>query len=192
MQKRISDALDFRRHGRGEEKRLPGERHQLADALNIGDEPHVEHAVSFVDHKQLDAGEQQPSALGMVEQPAWRGNQHVDAAQQLGILIVERHAANDQCNVELVVLAILLKVLGDLGGEFACRLEDEGARHACARASLLQHGQHRQHEGGGLAGAGLRNTKDIAPCEHVRNGLVLNGRGSFVAGCADGSENFGG
>ena len=54
--------------------------HQLADALDVGDEAHVEHAVGLVDDQDLDAGQQQLAALEMVEQAAGRGDQHVDAA----------------------------------------------------------------------------------------------------------------
>ena len=163
-------------------KRLARERHQLADALDVGDEAHVEHAVGFVDDQQFDAGEQQAAALGMVEQAAGRRDQHVDAADELGVLIVERHAADDERDVELVVLAVFLEMLGDLGGQFARRLEDERARHARARAALLQHGEHRQHEGGGLAGAGLGDAEHVAPRENVRDGLLLDGGGGLVAG----------
>ena len=55
MQELLSDSTDFRRHGRGEEQGLPGERHQLADALDVRDEAHVEHAVGLVDDEKLDA-----------------------------------------------------------------------------------------------------------------------------------------
>jgi hypothetical protein len=71
------------------------------------------------------------------------------------------------------------------------RLEDERARHTRAGAALLEHRQHRQHEGGGLAGAGLRDAEDVAPLQHVRNGLFLNRSGGLVAGGLDGAENFG-
>ena len=83
VQELLGDAPDLRRHGGGEEQRLAGERHELADALDVGNEAHVEHAVGFVDHQQLDAGEQEPSALEMVEQAAGRRDQHVDAAREL-------------------------------------------------------------------------------------------------------------
>src|ERR1039458_3755891 len=63
VQEGIGDTLDFRRHGRREEQGLARERHQLADALDVGDEAHVEHAVGFVDDQQLNAGEQQEAAL---------------------------------------------------------------------------------------------------------------------------------
>ena len=70
--------------------------------LDVGDEAHVEHAVGFVDHQKLDAGQQQLAALEMVEQPAGRGDQHVDAARQLHVLVVEGHAADQQRHGELV------------------------------------------------------------------------------------------
>ncbi len=91
----LDDALDLRRHGGGEEQRLAGERHQLADALDVGDEAHVEHAVGFVDDQELDAGQQQPSALEMIEQAARRRDQDVDAARELVVLVVEGNAADD-------------------------------------------------------------------------------------------------
>ena len=83
-------------------------------------------------------------------------------------------------------------MLGDLRGEFARRLEDERARHARAGAALFEHGEHRQHESGGLAGAGLRDAEHVAAGEHVRDGLFLNGGGGLVAGRFDGGDNFGG
>ncbi len=190
VQELLGDAPDFRRHGCGEEQRLAGERNELADALDVGDEAHVEHAVGFVDDEKLDAAEQQPAALEMVEQAAGRRDQHVDAARELGILIVERDAADHQRDIELVVDAVFDEAFFDLRGEFAGRLEDQRARHARAGAALLQHGQHRQHEGRRLAGAGLRDAEHVAPGEHVGDGLILDGSGSFVTSRRNGGENF--
>ena len=157
------------------------ERHQLADALDVGDEAHVEHAVGFVDHQQLDAGHQQPAALVMVEQAAGRRDQHVDAAHQLGVLVVERDAADDQRDGELVLGAVFDEGFLHLRGEFARRLEDERARHARAGAALFQHGDHRQHEGRGLAGAGLRDAEHVAGARARGEWPVL---GSGSASCS--------
>ena len=190
MQELLGDALDLRRHGGGEEQRLARERHELADALDVRDEAHVEHAVGFVDHEQLDAGHQQPSALEMVEQAARRRDQHVDAAHQLGVLVVKRNAADDEGDVELVVLAVLVEAVLDLRRELARRLQDQRARHARPRAALLEHGEHRQHEGRGLAGAGLRDAEHVAPREHVGDRLFLDRGGSGIAGRCDGGENL--
>ena len=94
VQELAGEALDFGRHGCGEEQGLAREGQRLADALDVGDEAHVEHAVGFVDHQDLDAGEQQFAALEMIEQPARRCDHHIGAAIDLGCLFVERNAAD--------------------------------------------------------------------------------------------------
>ena len=150
---RGGEPLDLGRHGGGEEQRLPGEGQQLADALDVRDEAHVEHPVGLVDHQHVDAGEQELAALEMVEQAARRGDDDIGAAVDLQGLRLEGDAADEQRHVEIVHLAQRLEGLAHLVGQFARGLEDEGARHAGAGAALFQQRQHGQHEGGGLAGA---------------------------------------
>jgi hypothetical protein len=133
----------------------------------------------------------QAAALEMVEQAAGRGDEHVDAAGELGVLVAEGDAADEQGDAQLVVDAVLDEVLLDLGGELAGRLEDEGARHAGAGAALFQHGDHRQGEGGGLAGAGLGDAEDVAAGQDVGDGLGLDGGRFGVAGRSHGSLNLG-
>ena len=91
---------------------------------------------------------------------------------------------------ELVILAVALEVLGDLRREFARRLEDQGARHARLGAAARQDLDHRQGEGGGLAGAGLGDADDVAALEHLRDGLGLDRRRRGVAGVGDGLEDL--
>ena len=126
----------------------------------------------------------------MIEQAARRRDQHIDAAHQLGVLIVERHAADDQRDVELLPGAVFGEALLHLRGELAGRLENERARHPGAGAAVLQHGEHRQREGGGLAGAGLRDAKHVAACEHVRDRLFLDRGGGRVACRLNRGENL--
>jgi hypothetical protein len=126
----------------------------------------------------------------MVEQAAGRRDQHVDATRELAVLVVERDAADDERDVELLLDAVFVETLFDLRGELARRLEDERARHARAGTTLLEHGQHREHEGGSLAGAGLRDAEHVAAREHVRDGLVLDRSGDRVAGGGNRRENF--
>ncbi len=79
MQEGFGDPANFGRHGRREEQRLTGEGDQFADAFDVGDEAHVEHAVGFVDHRKFDPGEQQHCRVrGVVEQSSGRRDQHVD------------------------------------------------------------------------------------------------------------------
>ena len=48
---------------------------------------------------------------------------------------------------------------------------------AAGRGRAARRWRDWQREGGGLAGTGLRDTTQIAPAEHRRDGLELNGRG---------------
>ena len=82
----------------------------------------------------------------------------------------------------------------DLRCEFAGRREHQradadAAKLVLRRLALAQFVEHRQHEGGGLAGAGLRAAEQVVPFENERYGLGLyRGRG-FVALLAHGLDN---
>ena len=190
VQELIRDALDLGRHRGGEEQGLAGERHELADPLDIRDETHVEHAIGLVDDKEFDAAEQKLAALEMVEQAAGRGDQDIDAAGDLGILVPEGHAADEERDRQAALGAVAGKVFLHLCRKLARRLQDEGARHSRPGATLLQQGQHRQSEGGGLARAGLGNAQHVAALHDMWDRLGLNGRGRRVAGRLHGGENF--
>ena len=133
---------DLGRHRRREEQRLAGEGEELHDTLDIGNEPHIEHPVGFIDDEDLDTGKKQPATLEVIEQPPRRGDEHVGAARDLLVLFVERHAAEEECHCQLVVGAVALEIVLHLRGELARRLQDERARHARAGAALLQQRQH--------------------------------------------------
>jgi hypothetical protein len=191
LQELLGEAGDLRRHGGREEQRLAGERDHLADPLDVRDEAHVEHAVSLVDHQDLDAGHQELAALDMVEQAAGRRDQHVGAAVDDFVLLAEGHAADQEGDTDLLVLAVFGEGFRHLGGEFARRLDDERARHAGAGATLFEARQHWQDEGGSLARAGLGDAQHVSAFQRMRNGLGLDRGRLGIAGGLNGSENFG-
>ena len=190
VQEGVGEALDLRRHRRREEQRLAGERHELHDALDVRDEAHVEHPVRLVDDEELDAGKEELAALEMIEQPAGRGDEDVDAPIELGVLVAERHAADQQRHREAVIDAVLLEALLDLSRKLASGLENEGPRHARPRPPRLEHRQHRQGEGGRLARARLGDAEDVAAGEDVGDRLRLDRRRFGVAGGGDGLLDF--
>ena len=155
-----------------------------------GNEAHVEHSVGFVDDQDLDRVQEQAAASGEIEQASGCCDDHVGATRDLGFLIAERDAANQKREVQLVVDAVFGEGLFDLRGELARRLQNEGARHAGASAAALQHRQHRQREGGGLARAGLGDAQDVAALQGVGNGLFLDRRRRVVARRFNGFEHF--
>ena len=166
-------------------ERLADPRQQSHDALDVGNEAHVEHPVGLVDDQHLDVGEQHLAALEEIDEPAGRRDQHVDAAVELPLLIGEALAADEQRHAELVVLAVGLEGVRHLRRELARRLEDERARHAGAGAPGGEDVDHGKGETGGLAGAGLCATQDIASGQHIGDGLFLDRGGGGIAGIGD-------
>ena len=182
---------DLGRHGGREEQRLPTRRQKFADLLDVGNEAHVEHAVGLVDDEDLHTHEHQASALEMVEQPARRSYQDIDAAVEFLDLVVHRDAADQKRDVELVVGAILLERLSDLSGQFARRCQDQGSRHASPGAARLEACDHRQGEGGRLAGARLGDAQHVLAGQRDGDGLGLDGGRGRVAGRFDSGQNLG-
>src|SRR3546814_2239396 len=85
----------------------------------VRDEPHIEHSVSLIDHEEIASGEKDITAPEQVHKPSRRGNQHIDALFQRLYLIPHRHATNEQRHAKFIILAVFLKIFGDLSREFA-------------------------------------------------------------------------
>ena len=116
IEKLFGQAGDLRRHcGREEQRLFPG-RGEFKDPLDVGDEAHVQHAVSFVHDHHLHAGQQKLAAFEVVEKPPGRGNQHVDATIELFFLIAERNTADEQSPGKLGTLGVALEAGRDLVG----------------------------------------------------------------------------
>ncbi len=92
-----------------------------------------------------------------------------------------------------------MRGLGYLHGKLPRGDEHEPARHAppgglppfCGggRACFVEEPvDHRQDEGGCLAGAGCRLRQDVASGEHHRDRLPLDGGGLFVAEARNGGH----
>jgi hypothetical protein len=100
-----------------------------------------------------------------VEQPAGRGDDHVDAATQRADLRVLTDAAEDDRVLDVEVLAVGGEPVSDLRGELAGRAQDQRAGAVRRGLGAGEPLQNRQGERGGLAGAGLRGSKEVATFE---------------------------
>jgi hypothetical protein len=138
MQERIDETRNFGRHGRGEKQGLSGKGDKFADTFDVGNKAHIEHAVGLVDDENLDAGQKQFAAIGKIKKPARRCDQYVGAAGDLGLLIAEGHASNQQGHIEFVIDAVPREAFFDLRCKFARRLKDQRAWHAGAGTALFQ------------------------------------------------------
>jgi hypothetical protein len=74
----VGQPADLGGHGGREEQCLAARRQTIDDPSDVVDEAHVEHAIRFVEHQDLDRPQVDVSLADQVEQPAGCGHQHVN------------------------------------------------------------------------------------------------------------------
>jgi hypothetical protein len=120
------------------------------------------------------------AVVDQIGQAAGGGNDDIDAAVKLADLRHTRHSAQHQRGRDLGATGQHTNMLFDLHRQLTGRGQDQGAgglrrRTAREREQVMQ---DRQHEGGGLAGAGLGDAEDVAPLKLRADRLRLDrGRG---------------
>ena len=119
--KEPGELADLVREGGREQQVLARRGQQGEDLADVVDEAHVEHAVGFVQHQDLDLAQVDGLLLHVVEQAAGRGDDDVDAAAQRVDLRLHADAAVDDGGLQLQVLAVGADALLDLQRELARR-----------------------------------------------------------------------
>ncbi|MNV39689.1 hypothetical protein D3C71_1312760 [compost metagenome] len=186
LQVAAGQALDLGRERGAEQERGALLGQEREDALQVGQKADVQHAVGLVEHDVLDLVEHSVLGFDVVKQAAWCGHQHFDAFFQLDGLGLHVHAAKHHGAAQLGVLGVQRDLLGDLVGQLARGQQYQGAHRmagrGCGAAFVLEQAlQQGQRESRRLAGAGLGCAHHVLPCEHHRNGLLLDGRHGLVA-----------
>ena len=136
-----------------------------------------------------DAGQIDRALLGVVEQPARRRHDEIDAAAQALDLRVDAHPAEDHGAAHAQMPTVGLDRFDHLGGQFARRHQHQRSRRP--RRTARKTVQDGQYEGRRLAGAGLGGGEHVATLEHQRDGLRLDRRGFGVAGVSQGAQQLG-
>ncbi len=193
LQQVTGQLADFTRHG-GREEQVLAAGGQAADNLTDRlDEAEVQHLVGLVEHENFGRGQVDVLLLYVVQQTARCGHQNVQTLLQGAFLCAVFHAAEYNSDAEAKVLAIGFEAVGDLGGQFARRRQDQGARGARKRldAVFCQAMQDRQGEGGGLTGAGLGNTQQVGTLHDMGDGLGLDRGRLLIARRFQGGEQAG-
>jgi len=151
-------------------------RDLLENLLDRPDEAHVEHLIGLVEHQDLSAGEHDIALVHMVDQPARRSDEHIDAIARGSDLRPMRNTAIHRSDRDAHMPAIGPETLGDLGRQFSCRREDQHARALAQRRTAVRGEpvQDRQSESGGLAGAGLGDAEKVLAGEHIGDRLGLD------------------
>ena len=195
VQQAAGQTLDRIRHGGREQHRLAAFGQGGGNLLHVADEAHVEHAVRFVEDKDLDRVEPQVALVHQVDQPPRGGGQDVDALGQGPDLGTDGGAAEDDACAQAQVAAVGSDAVADLARQFAGRRQDQRLRLAAIgfcgglAAVFRQAMQQGQGESGGLAGAGLGDAQQVAPLNKRRDGFGLDGGGGGVAFVRDGAKD---
>ena len=171
----FGQGADFRGEGGRKHQVLPFRRQFGEDLAYVVDETHVEHTIRFVQHQYFQAVEFHCVLLIEIQQAPGSGYQNIGTATQALHLRIDLHTAEYHGGSERQILAVGGHTFGDLGGQFPGGGQYQGAylvvTGGLTGAQALQQGQGKT---GGLAGAGLGSSHDIAAAEYGGDGLGLD------------------
>ena len=188
---------DGARHGGREEHRLALGRDHRDDALDVGEEPHVEHLVGLVENEDANVRQVEVAAIGEVDDPARGADDDLDALDEGVDLGLVGAAAVDRQDADALDATGALDVGGDLQAELARRADHEGLGLAlrlggqCVVLVGPPDGdalEQRDAEAEGLAGAGFGLADEVAALQREGDALLLDGEGM---GDAVGREGLG-
>ena len=94
---------------------------QRQNLANITDKAHVEHAVGFVENKNIDFVEMHRPLLMKIEQATRRCHQNIEAFAQHRFLRIDIHAAEHDARSQILIRAVGFDAVLNLCGELAGR-----------------------------------------------------------------------
>ena len=186
--------FNFVGEGGGEQQVLTLSRQLGQHATDVMDEAHIQHAVGFIKHQNLNLIEFHGVLMFQIQQAAWGCHQHVHAATQFHHLWVNTHTTENHQRTNVQVAAVFANVFANLRGQLTGWGQDQRTHRATAlhvRLTRNQRLQQRQGKTCGFAGTGLRARHQISALQYSRNRLLLNGGGFLVALLSNGTQNFG-
>jgi len=163
-------------------------------ATDVADEPHVEHAVGFVEHQATYLRQVDHPLVDVIEQAARRRDDDVHALAQRIDLRTRADTTEDQQRALVQVTAEIVERLADLGRELARRHQHQQPRRA--RATRIR---HLFRSSAAATAARTRRScrcpsgsgQQVATLENGRNGALLDGGRGDVSQFLDGAQQFG-
>jgi hypothetical protein len=154
------------------------DRDEGDDPLERVDEAEIEHLVGLVQNQDFKLAQRQGALIDEIEQPPRRCNQDIEAARDGAQALRIGNAAEDDTDRKPHELAVGLGAGGDLCRKLARRRKHQhanvaGLGNVARRSKAVERGQH---EGCGLAGAGLGDAEQIAAGQNRRDRLALDRR----------------
>ena len=124
---RSRQGLDFGRHRRAEEKRLPVRRDLGHNPIELRRETHVEHSIGFIQHQNLEIVENDVLPLHVIEQPARSRDYDIHSGTKRLRLGLDADSAENRDDAQRRVLAVLAEAFFDLSRELARRRQNQNA-----------------------------------------------------------------
>ncbi len=156
------------------------------DLLHVLEEAEVEHLVGLVEHEVAAREQRERVAREQVEHAPDGPDHDLRALLELRLLGPDRRAAEHGDGIDPAVLAVGPQRLRHLDAQLARRREHERLGVGVVGIDEVD---HRQAEGGGLAGARLGLADHVAAVEQVRDRLLLDRARRVVADVAEGGEH---
>jgi len=169
--------------------RLALGRTAAQDALDVGAEADVEHPVGLVEHDVADVIQRQGAARQVVEHTAGRADDDGRPAPDLDELLVEALTTIDGHGAAVGAGREPGSLFGDLHDQLTGRRQDQRLGTGLIVVAPLIH--EGQEEGGGLPGAGLGLSNDIASAEGFRDERRLDRGGFEVARAVERRQQLG-
>ena len=185
-----------------------GEQHRLAlvgdhrhDALNVGQEAHVEHLVGLVEHQHAHVRQVHVAAVGEIDDAPGCADDHIDALGQCLDLRFVCATAVDGEHAKAFEATGALEVGGHLQTEFAGGADDKSLRLAGGSTEGVVAGgaggvkalKQRDAEAERLTGARLGLADDVVALKGHGHALLLDGKsvGNAVGRQGLGDERVG-
>ena len=163
MQEAARQSINLRHHRRREHRRLPALGNPRQNLPHIDDEPHLEHAVHFIEHQVRRAIQLELASRNQIQQTPRRANDDIRPGTHPPHLARTRHAAEHDGGAQTQTSAQHLRMFLDLHSQLTRRREDQGAgmKPLHPIAILRQSMQQRQQESGRLASPRLGNAHQV-------------------------------
>ena len=183
---------DGLRHGGAEQQVLALVGEDLQHLLDVVNEAHVEHAVRFIKHKELNVSQIDVSLTHQVQQPSGCGHENVNATLKGSDLRVLIDAAEDHLMAQPHVTAVGCEPFTDLCRQFSCGRQHEGSDVPLPLWLGFRHDvQHREGERSRFSRPGLSDTKDVPSFKQRRYGSFLHRCRLLVPFPLDGIQQHG-
>ena len=144
----------------------------------ILDKAQIKHAIRLVDNQHIGLGEGIDPFFQIIDQPARRADENIDAVLKAGTLLFVIDAAIDGMQFQIGIFGQLLAIFIDLDNQLARRRNHQHARVMLRAPRFWLAGQQpvngRNQKGGGFAGAGAPLPGHILAGQRQRQRRLLH------------------